>query len=130
MNETLESVRSSKTVLLRTYKRDCTPVSTPVSIVFDGDCAFFRSYARASKTRRLQNNPSVEVAPGTLSGRVTGPMIVTARQAPRDGEADIAAKAFAREHRILQGPSSLFTHCPMGYRTLHYELTVHNGRAE
>ena len=33
--------------MLTTYKRDGTPVPTPVSIAFDGDRAFFRSYDQA-----------------------------------------------------------------------------------
>ena len=47
MNGALESLTGAKTVLLRTFKRDGTPVPTPVSIAFDGDRAFFRSYDQA-----------------------------------------------------------------------------------
>jgi len=131
MNETLESVRSAKTVLLRTCKRDCTPrVSTPVSITFNGDRAFFRPYPRAPKTMRLRNNPTVEVAPGTLNGRVTGPTIVTRARFLA------MARPISRQRRLrvstasYRASSSQFTHRPMGYHTLHYELTARNGRAE
>jgi hypothetical protein len=51
----LASARDAKTILLTTYKRDGTAVGTPVSIAFDGDRAFFRSYSKAWKTRRLRN---------------------------------------------------------------------------
>ena len=46
---TLSSLKDAKTVLLTTYKRDGTPVDTAVSIAFDGDRAFFRSYDKAWK---------------------------------------------------------------------------------
>lgn len=36
-----------KTVLLTTYRRDGTPVGTPVHIAVDGDRAFFRTWDRA-----------------------------------------------------------------------------------
>ena len=61
--------------MLTTYKRDGTPVPTPVSIAFDGDRAFFRSYDQAWKTRRLRNNARVEIAPATLRGKPTGAAI-------------------------------------------------------
>ena len=51
MSSDFASVRNARTILLTTYKRDGTPVPTPVSIAFDGDRAFFRSYNKAWKTK-------------------------------------------------------------------------------
>ena len=59
MNSGLETLKDTRTISLTTYKRDGAPVATPVSIAFDGERAFFRSYDRAWKTKRLRNNPSV-----------------------------------------------------------------------
>jgi hypothetical protein len=42
VSSNLKAVRDAKTILLTTYKRDGTPVETPVSIAFEGDRAFFR----------------------------------------------------------------------------------------
>lgn len=64
----LEPLKDTKTILLTSYKRDGTPIGTPVSVAFDGDRAFFRSYDKAWKTKRVRNNPQVEVAPSTLRG--------------------------------------------------------------
>src|ERR1700749_3372156 len=72
---TLSSLKDTKTILLTTYKRDGTPVATPVSIAFDGGRAFFRSYDPAWKTRRLRRNPVVQAAPANLRGKPTGPAI-------------------------------------------------------
>ena len=71
----LSSLKDTKTILLTTYKRDGTPIATPVSIAFDGERAFFRSYAKAWKTKRLRNIPSVGIAPSTLRGKPTGPTV-------------------------------------------------------
>ena len=71
----LQSLRRDKTVLLTTFKRDGTPVATPVSIAFDGDRAFFRSYQKAWKTKRIRNDQSVEAAPATMRGKPTGPSV-------------------------------------------------------
>ncbi|MGH8860751.1 MAG: PPOX class F420-dependent oxidoreductase, partial [Jatrophihabitantaceae bacterium] len=72
MARELASLKGTKTILLTTYKRDGTAVDTPVSIAFDGDRAFFRSYDKAWKTKRLRNNPEVEVSPSTLGGKAAG----------------------------------------------------------
>jgi hypothetical protein len=130
VNTGLAQVRKAKTILLITFKRDGTPIGTPVSIAFDGDRAFFRSYDKAWKTKRLHRNPHVEVAPSTLRGRPTGPA-VTARATLLDGEqAQIAAHALARRHPILQGVLVPVTHRVMHYRTMHYELSQPDGAAQ
>jgi hypothetical protein len=122
MGNDLAPLASAKTILLTTYKRDGTPVATPVSIAFAGDRAFFRSYDKAWKTRRLRNNPEVEVAASTLRGKPSGPP-VHARATLLDGEqAHIAARALARRHRVLQGLIVPMSHRLMRYRTMHYEL--------
>lgn len=122
MGNDLAPLESAKTILLTTYKRDGTPVATPVSIAFAGDRAFFRSYDKAWKTKRLRNNPEVEVAASTLRGKPSGPP-VRARATLLDGEqAHIAARALARRHRVLQGLIVPMSHRLMRYRTMHYEL--------
>ena len=75
MNAALAPIRDAKTILLTTYKRDGTAVATPVSVAFDGDRAFFRSYDKAWKTKRLRRNPAVQAAPATLRGKPAGPTI-------------------------------------------------------
>ena len=129
MGNDLTLIRNAKTILLTTYKRDGTPVTTPVSIAFAGDQAFFRSYDKAWKTKRLRNNPSVQVAPSTLRGKVTGDTIAAEATLLTGGQADAAAKALARRHPILQGIMVPIAHRLMGYETMHYELTAHGGLA-
>ena len=122
MSAALGPVKDVKTILLTTYKRDGTAVGTPVSIAFDGDRAFFRSYDKAWKTRRLRHNPRVRVAPSTVRGKPTGPAI-EARATLLDGEqARVAARALARRHRVLQAVLVPTAHRLMRYQTMHYEL--------
>ena len=119
---TLSSLKDTKTVLLTTYKRDGTPVGTPVSIAFDGDRAFFRSYDKAWKTKRLRNNPNVEVAPATVKGTPTGPALEARATLLHSEQATVAAHALARRHRVLQGVMVPLMHRLKRYRTMHYEL--------
>ena len=93
-----------------------------MSVAFDGERAFFRSYDKAWKTKRLRRNPAVLAAPATLRGKPTGPAI-QARATLLDGEqARVAARALARRHRILQAILVPAAHRLMRYRTMHYEL--------
>jgi hypothetical protein len=119
---TLETLRDTKTMLLTTYKRDGSGVDTAVSVAFDGERAFFRSYSKAWKTKRLRNNPRVEVAPSTLRGKPTGPSVRARATLLTDEQAAVAAQALARRHRVLQAIVVPLAHRLMGYETMHYEL--------
>jgi uncharacterized protein len=114
------------TILLTTYKRDGTAVRTPVSIALsvDGDRAFFRSYDKAWKTKRLARNPRVDAAPSTLRGKPIGPPLPGRASLLSGDDERIAASALARRHRVLQGLLVPLTHRLLGYRTMHYELVA------
>src|SRR5271170_5748450 len=75
MSAALAPLKDAKTILLTTYRRDGTGVDTPVSIAFDGDRAFFRSFDKAWKTKRLRRNPEVRLAQCTVRGKATGPSL-------------------------------------------------------
>jgi len=121
------SARNAKTILLTTYKRNGTPVPTPVSIAFDDGRAFFRSYDKAWKTKRLRNNPRVEFAASTLRGKATGPPIQARATLLDDEQARVAARALARRHRVLQGLVVPLAHRMRRYHTMHYELSPDPG---
>jgi len=121
--EALEPFVRQRAVLLTTYRRDDTPVRTPVNVAVEGDRAFFRTYNRAGKAKRIRNNPNVEIAPSTMRGKPTGPSIRAKARLLSADEAKIAAKAIARKHRILQGILVPLSHRLARYKTLHYELT-------
>jgi len=129
VNGNLGPATEAKTILLTTYKRDGTPVGTPVSIAFDGHRAFFRSYDKAWKTKRLRNNPRVEFAASTLRGKPKGPPIQARATLLDDGQARVAAKALARRHRVLQGVLVPMAHRLRRYQTMHYELSPDPGPA-
>jgi uncharacterized protein len=122
MPASLEALKCTKTILLTTFRRDGTPIATPVSIAFDGDRAFFRTWHTAWKAKRLAHNPRVEVAPSDLRGHPTGPTQTTRARLLSGAEATVAARALSRRHRVLQAVLVPMTHRLMRYRTLHYEL--------
>lgn len=119
-----ERFTRQKTVLLTTYKRDGTPVGTPVSIAVEGDRAYFRTYDTAWKVRRLRNNPDVEIAPSTMRGKPTGEALRATATLLDEPEAAGAAQLLARKYRFLHGFLVPFMHRRKHWRTLHYALAV------
>jgi PPOX class probable F420-dependent enzyme len=115
-----------KTVLVTTYRQDGRPVGTPVSLAVDGDHAYLRSFEQAGKTRRLRNNPRVDVAPSTARGRPTGPTLQATARRLEGAESRRAARLLAAKHPLLHGLLVPLTH-RLGRartgKTVHFELT-------
>ncbi|WP_433383487.1 PPOX class F420-dependent oxidoreductase [Actinoplanes sp. CA-142083] len=63
-------IAASKQISLTTYRKDGTPVATPVWHVAEGDKLTTVSVADAWKVKRLRRNPHVEVVACDLRGRV------------------------------------------------------------
>jgi PPOX class probable F420-dependent enzyme len=113
----------ARAVLLRTRKRDGSWVGTPVSIVVEDDHAYFRTFARSGKAKRVRNFPEVEFAPSTFRGRPIGPF-VSARATLLRGEPDHhASQLIAGKHPVLHGVFVPLAHRLQRQETQHYELT-------
>ena len=111
------------TALLTTYRRDGTPVGTPVNIAVDGNRAFVRTWDTAGKFKRIRNNPMVEIAPSTFRGTPTGPAVRAHARVLSGDESAYAGQLLARKHPILQGILVPLMHRLRGNTTMHIELT-------
>lgn len=124
MTKQLTEFTAQKTILLKTFKRDGTPIGTPINIAVEGDHAYIRTYDAAWKAKRMRNDPRVEIAPSTFRGVPTGEA-VNARVRLLDGaEARHAATLLARKHRLLHGFLVPLFHRLKKYKTLHYEVRL------
>ena len=115
-----------KTVVLTTFRRDGTPVGTPVSIAVDGGHAYVRSFEQAWKTKRIRNNAAVTIAPSTMRGAPTAPAVAATARRLTDAENRMAARALTRKYPLLHGVLVPLMH-RLGRtktgRTVHFELT-------
>ena len=111
-------------IRLTTYKRDGSPVGTPVNIAVDGDRAYFRTYEETWKFKRLTHNPEVEVAPSTIRGEPTGPAMHAHARLLTGSEDERAGSLIDAKHRLFQGLFVRFVHRIAGYHTRHFELTT------
>ena len=113
-----------KTVLLTTFRRDGTPVGTPVSIVVDDNSAFVRSWDTAGKMRRIRNNPEVTIAPSTARGTPTGPALLARARILTGEESSYAGQLLARKYPLFHGVLVPLVHRLRRNTTTHIELAL------
>jgi hypothetical protein len=70
MGDKLEQFSKQKYINLETYKRDNTPVKTPVWFVIDNDLIYFITKESTGKVKRLKNNQNVRIATCSFSGEI------------------------------------------------------------
>jgi PPOX class probable F420-dependent enzyme len=119
---TLEILDRSWTALLTTYKRDGSPVATPVNLAVEGDHAYFRSYNKAWKTKRIRNNAAVKLAPCSVRGKPRGQALGAHARLLSGDEERHARAVIARRHPLFQRFVIPFGHKISRYQTMHYEV--------
>jgi uncharacterized protein len=78
-----EQIQGEKYLSLTTYRRDGTPVRTPVWFGQEGDKLFVMTRSDLGKYKRIRNNPQVRIAACSMRGTITGPeFMATARILP------------------------------------------------
>jgi uncharacterized protein len=70
-----DGLGSSEYVALTSYRRDGTPVVTPVWVVADGDALGVWTPRNSYKVKRIRRNPAVTLAPCTFGGKPLGPAV-------------------------------------------------------
>jgi len=120
----LDRFRDQWAVLLTTFKRDGTPVRTPVNLAVEDGHAYFRTYEETWKFKRLARNRRVEVAPSTFRGQPTGPSQPAKARLLVGAEDRHAADLIDAKHRLFQGVFVRTVHRLARYHTRHYELTA------
>lgn len=125
-NPALAPFVRQKTISLTTFRKDGASGSSPVSIVVEGDRAYFRSFDRAVKVRRLRRNPSVEFGPATASGKPAGSTQSGSVRLLDGAEYLKAARLLRQKYPFLHGVLVPLAHRLMRSkygRTIHAELT-------
>jgi uncharacterized protein len=60
---------------LESFKRDGTPVQTPVWFAEEHGVLYVYTLANAGKVKRIRRNPRIRIAACTMRGTVTGPWV-------------------------------------------------------
>jgi uncharacterized protein len=96
----LESLASVNHCLVVTYRRDGTPVPTPVWFALDGDRLVFESDADTAKIKRLRRDAQVRVAPCNSRGRPVGPPVEGTARILGPEEHAAAERALAEKYGL------------------------------
>jgi PPOX class probable F420-dependent enzyme len=116
-------VAAATYVRLTTFRRDGTPVATPVNLVVVGETAFFRTWDVTGKAKRIRHTPTVEIAASTFRGRPRGPSIRAEAQLLDGVASDHAAHLLAQKHPFLHGRFIPWYHRRRGWTTQQYRLS-------
>lgn len=96
---TVADVADAKYVLLTTFRKDGTPVATPIWAVRDGADLVVWTVADSWKVKRLRRNPSVLVQACDARGKkTTGPEVAGAGEVIDGGE---AGSKIAKKYGVL-----------------------------
>ncbi|MFD4577695.1 PPOX class F420-dependent oxidoreductase [Streptomyces sp. NPDC058417] len=89
----LDTLAAGKYLLITSYRKNGTPVATPVWVVRDGDALGAWTAADSWKVKRIRARGDVLVGPCDLRGRPTGPQV--------PGTAEICDEATSARYRKL-----------------------------
>jgi PPOX class probable F420-dependent enzyme len=117
------SLAGSTYVRLTTFRRDGTPVATPVNVVVVGETAFFRTWDVTGKAKRIRHTPTVEIAPSTFRGRALGPSVRADAELLEGVASQHAANLLAQKHPLLHGRFIPWYHRRRGWTTQQYRLS-------
>ena len=89
-----------KYVSLVSFKRDGTPVATPVWFVVDDDRLLVITDAQSAKVKRIRRNPEVRVASCGPDGRVTSERVAAQAEVLPPSDLERAQELMARKYRF------------------------------
>ncbi len=101
MAVTLESLARGKYLALTTFRKDGTPVTTPVWLVREGDRLLVTTQAASGKAKRIRNNGDVLVGSCDMRGRSTGPQVAALARLQSGPETERTTDLVRRRYGIL-----------------------------
>ena len=109
MGDKLEQFSKQKYINLETYKRDNTPIKTPVWFVIDNDLIYIITRESTGKVKRLKNNQNVRVVPCSFQGEIKNEWVNGKAQKVTGSEADNVIKLRKKKYGLAVRLSGLFT---------------------
>ena len=109
MENHLDQFLDQKYINLETYKKDGTPIRTPVWFVIDNDLIYVITRDSTGKVKRLRNNHDVRIVPCSFRGEPKNEWIKGKAENITGDEADKANKLRKKKYGMSARLASLFT---------------------
>ena len=109
MEDKLSLFLDQKYVNLETYKKDGTPVRTPVWFMIDSDIVYVVTKEKTGKVKRLKNNQNIRLVPCSFKGKPESEWIKGIAQKVTGEEAEKAIKLRKKKYGFSAKLTGLFT---------------------
>ena len=109
MGNNLDQFLDQKYINLETYKKDGTPVRTPVWFVIDNDLIYVITRESTGKVKRLKNNHDVRIVLCSFKGEPKNEWIKGKAEKITGKEVDIAIKLRKKKYGMSARLIGLFT---------------------
>ncbi|MFI1358849.1 PPOX class F420-dependent oxidoreductase [Streptomyces sp. NPDC020898] len=98
---TLDRLGAGSYLLITSYRKNGTPVATPVWVVRDGNALGAWSAADAWKVKRIRNRADVLVGPCDARGKPTGDQVPATAEILDQPATDVYRGLLARKYGVL-----------------------------
>ena len=109
MEDKLSIFLDQKYINLETYKKDGTPVRTPVWFVIGNDLIYVITRDSTGKVKRLKNNQDVQIVSCSFKGESKNEWIKGKAEKITGKEADTAIKLRKKKYGMLARLTGIFT---------------------
>jgi PPOX class probable F420-dependent enzyme len=110
MTSDFDRLKTEKYVLFTTFRKDGTPVPTPVWAAPDGERLVVWSERKAGKVKRIRRDGAAKIQACDLRGKQThGPELDVTARLLGDDELERVRKALARKYGLIGQVTMLFS---------------------
>jgi len=109
MGNQLEQFLDQKYINLETYKKDGTPIRTPVWFVVDNDLIYVITRESTGKVKRLKHNQDVRIVPCSFKGQSKNEWVKGKAEIITGEEADKAIKLRKKKYGMFARLTGIFT---------------------
>ena len=126
MDSRFDQFIDQKYLSLETYKRDSTPIQTPVWFVTENDQLYITTKETTGKVKRLRNNQNARIAVCSMKGDIKSNWVdVGLEKIPEESDVEKIVKLRKKKYGFSARLISMFT--SQKGKTVAYSIAVRDG---
>ena len=126
MDSRLDQFIDQKYLSLETYRKDKTPVKTPVWFVIDNDQLYITTRETTGKVKRLRNNQNARISVCSMKGDIKSSWIdVSLEKTSEESDVEKIVKLRKKKYGFSARLVSMFT--SQKGKTMAYSIQVRDG---
>ena len=126
MDSRFDQFIDQKYLSLETYKRDSTPIQTPVWFVTENDQLYITTKETTGKVKRLRNNQNARIAVCSMKGDIKSDWVdVGLENIPEESDVEKIVKLRKKKYGFSARLISMFT--SQKGKTVAYSIAVRDG---